>query len=201
MEEKYKINFNGTLPDEEIIELYWSRDEKAITETDKKYGNYLYTIASNIIDDRMDCEECVNDTYLGTWNRIPPTRPNVFHAFLAKITRNIAVSRFRKNAAKKRIPSEMQLSLEEFEDCTISNPSAEDEYLVKRVAEILNDYINNLSRRKELIFVCRYYYADRIVNISKMLGISEKTVYRELEEIRQGLKELLEKEGFPFEKQ
>ena len=201
MKEKYKINFDGTLPDEKIIELYWNRNETAITETDKKYGNYLFAIANNIVNDRMDCEECVNDTYLGTWNRIPPTRPNVFHAFLAKITRNIAISRFRKNAAKKRIPSEMQLSLEEFEDCTVANPSAEDEYLIKRVAEILNDYINNLPRRKELIFICRYYYADRIVNISKMLGISEKTVYRELEEIRQGLKNRLEKEGFPFEKQ
>ena len=90
------------MPDGEIIELYWKREEAAISETDKKYGKYLYRIAYNIVHDELDCEECLNDTYLGTWNRIPPARPNVFQIFLSKIMRNIAVDRFRKNTAKKR---------------------------------------------------------------------------------------------------
>ena len=86
---------DAILSDEEIIDMYWERDENAIPETDKKYGNYLFTIANNIVKDRLDCEECVNDTYLGTWNKIPPERPNIFRVFLAKIVRYIAISRFR----------------------------------------------------------------------------------------------------------
>ena len=92
------------LPDPEIIELYWARDERAIDETDKKYRQYLHRIAYNIVHDDLDCEECLNDTYLGTWNRIPPTRPNAFQLFLSKIMRNIAIDRYRKNSAKKNIP-------------------------------------------------------------------------------------------------
>ena len=194
-----KINSENTLPDEKIIELYWNRDEKAIQETDKKYRGYLYSIAYNIVNDRLDTEECVNDTYLGTWERIPPARPNVFHVFLARIIRNIAVSKFRKNTAQKRIPSEMQVSLDELDECIAASPSAEEDYYVEKVASILNDYLRSLSRRRELIFVCRYYYADKIVNIANMLGISENTVYRELSIIRQGLKEALEKEGYYLE--
>ena len=95
------------LEDEEIIELYWARNERAISETDKKYKNYLYTIAYNILHDALDCEECLNDTYLGTWNTIPPTRPNVFQAFISKIMRNTAIGRYNKNTADKRVPSEM----------------------------------------------------------------------------------------------
>ncbi len=199
MENNQKINIENTLPDEKIIELYWNRDEKAIKETDRKYGNYLYSIAYNIVNDRLDTEECVNDTYLGTWERIPPARPNVFHVFLARIIRNIAVSKFRKNTAQKRIPSEMQVSLDELDDCMIASPSAEEDYHVEKVAGILNEYLRSLSRKRELIFVCRYYYADKIANIAKMLGLSENTVYRELVIIRQGLKEMLEKEGYALE--
>ena len=201
MDNKQRINIENTLPDEKIIELYWNRDEKAIRETDKKYGNYLYSIAYNIVNDRLDTEECVNDTYLGTWERIPPARPNVFHVFLARIIRNIAVSKFRRNTAQKRIPSEMQISLDELDECMASSPSAEEDYFVEKVAAILNDYLSSLSRRRELIFVCRYYYADKISNIAKMLGLSENSIYRELVVIRQGLKEELEKEGYFLEKQ
>ena len=92
-------NTQPTLTDESIIELYWNRDEKAISETDKKYGRYLYAIAYNIVHDDLDSEECLNDTYIGTWNQIPPTRPNIFQVFLAKITRNHAINKFKKSRA------------------------------------------------------------------------------------------------------
>ena len=187
------------LPDEEIIELYWNRDENAINETDRKYGDYLFKIANNIVYDKMDCEECVNDTYLGTWNRIPPTRPNIFKVFLSKIVRNIAISRYRKNSAQKRIPSEMKVTLNELDECLATNPSAEEDYLTAKVIEIINAYLKTISRRKELIFVCRYYYADKISNIAKMLGVSENTVFRDLAEIRTDIKELLKKEGYFLE--
>lgn len=88
------IKERSALPDEAIIDMYWDRNERAIEETDKKYGKYLYTIAYNILHDGLDCEECVNDTYLGTWNRIPPERPNIFQVFLAKIIRNISIDSY-----------------------------------------------------------------------------------------------------------
>ena len=181
------------LSDEEIIELYWSRNEKAIEATDSKYGKYLFTIAYNIVHDKLDCEECINDTYLGTWNRIPPTRPNSFQLFITKIIRNISIDKFRKKTADRRVPSEMTVSLGELDDCIYSE-SVEDEYKIVEMARILNKYLNELPDKSEFVFVCRYYYADKISEIAKMMKISESTVYRELGQIREGLKALLEKE-------
>lgn len=199
MNKKYNMAKDLPLSDEQIIDMYWARNEEAIPETDKKYGNYLFTVAKSIVSDKLDCEECLNDTYLGTWNKIPPERPNIFRAFLTRIMRNIAIDRFRKNSAKRRIPSEMQVSLDELENCITATPSVEEEYLTSKVAEVLSVYLRSLSRRKEMIFVCRYYYADRIADIAKMLGVSENTVFRELAEIRAGLRERLEREGYYFE--
>ena len=183
------------LTDDQIVDLYWARDEKAIDATDKKYGKYLYTIAYNIVHDDMDCEECLNDTYLGTWNRIPPTRPTIFHVFLSKIMRNIAIDRYRQNTAAKRVPSELVVSLDELDDCMICDPSAEEEYAISEIARVMNAYLESLSEREQLVFVCRYYYSDYIADIAHMLRVSESTVRRELEKIRQNLKIALKREG------
>ena len=185
--------------DEEIIALYWQREEKAIEVTDKKYGHYLYTIAYNILRDHPDSEECLNDTYLGTWNAIPPSRPKAFCAFLSKITRNIAIGKFRHQTASKRIPPELTVSLEELDECMVFESSEEEKYLVKRLAKILNTYLRSLSDRQVFIFVCRYYYSDTIPSIAKMLGLSENTILRDLSKLRKGLKELLDKEGYTYE--
>ena len=115
------------LSDETIIDLYWDRKEKAIEETDRKYGKYLFAVAYNIVYDSMDCEECLNDTYLSTWNTIPPKRPTVFQAFLTRIMRNQAVDKFRTRSAAKRIPSELMISLDELEDCIANDLSIEEE--------------------------------------------------------------------------
>ena len=187
------------LDDEEIIELYWQRDERAISETANKYETFLFTIAYNIVHDRLDCEECVNDTYLGTWNRIPPSRPNVFQIFLAKIMRNIAVDRYRKNTAKKQIPSELTVSLQELDECISDTCSAAEEYEVKEIARILSEYLHEIDDKQEFVFFCRYYYSDSVVNIAKMLGVSRNTVFRELARMRQELKERLQKEGYYHE--
>ena len=183
------------LADEQIIDLYWKRDEDAIKQTDRKYGKYLYVIAYNIVHDRLDCEECLNDTYLGTWNRIPPQRPNVFQVFLSRIMRNIAIDKFRHNRASKRVPSEMLVSLEELDDCMPSAPSTEDELANDRLGKLLNDFVQALDDRKQFIFVCRYYYADKVSSIAHMLQLGEATIFRELAEIRENLKNHLEKEG------
>ena len=184
------------LTDEAIISLYWNRDEQAITETDRKYGHYLFTIAQNILSDRLDCEECLNDTYLGTWHRIPPAKPSIFHVFLSRIMRNIAIDKHRANTAKKRVPTEMTVSLTELEDTILQSPSLEEEVAMEEVGRILNEFLDNLSERDEMIFFCRYYYADKIQSIAYMLGISESTVKRDLARLRDSLKEKLEREGY-----
>ena len=109
--------------DEEIIELYWKRDEQAISQTDKKYRRYLFTIAYNILHDNMDCDECLNDTYLKTWNKIPPTRPRILQLFLSKITRDVSVDKYRENNLTRKIPSELMLSLDELDEWRLDSVS------------------------------------------------------------------------------
>lgn len=199
MKEKNHMNSNNKLTDEEIIELYWDRNEEAITATDDKYGKYLYMIAYNIIHDNMDCEECLNDTYLSTWNRIPPARPKFFQVFLSKIMRNIAVDRYRRKTADKRIPSELSGSMEELDGCLPDDKDVEDEIMRREVINIMNAYLRELSKREVLIFICRYYYSDSIDSIAAMLKVSRNTVFRELAKIREGLKERLTSEGYYHE--
>ena len=183
------------LTDEQIIDLYWKRDESAIKQTDLKYGKYLYVIAYNIVHDRLDCEECLNDTYLGTWNRIPPQRPSVFQVFLSRVMRNIAIDKFRHNRAAKRVPSEMLVSLEELNASIPDVQDPQQEIENAHLAKALNDFVQGLDDRRQFIFVCRYYYADKVASIAHMLRVGEATVFRELAEIREDLKKHLEKEG------
>ena len=187
------------LCDEDIIELYWRRSERAISETDTKYGKYLFTIAYNIVHDRLDSEECLNDTYIGTWNSIPPHRPNVFQVFLSRITRNIAIDKYRTNTADKRINSELTVSLEELNDCVCIDPSIEEQMLVSEISQVLNDFLASLSEREKFIFVCRYYYSDSVINIAKMLQVTERTVFRNLAKSREKLREELIKAGIKYE--
>ncbi len=199
MDEKNTNKTKAVLTDEEIIALYWDRNEQAIKETDVKYGRYLYTISYNILHDDMDSEECLNDTYLGTWNSIPPKRPNVFQVFLSKIARNFALQKFRKQSAAKRIPSELVLSLNELDECIGGGNTVEEEYMIRTVSAALNKFLRSLSNRDSFIFVCRYYYADSVANIAGMLGASDNTVYRRLRSMRAELKAELEKEGCYYE--
>lgn len=187
---------HSDLHDDKIIELYWNRDETAITATDDKYGRYLFAIAYNVLHDKMDCEECLNDTYLSTWNLIPPKRPNVFQVFLSRITRNIAIDKYRMSTAEKRIPSELTVSLNELDDCIPSIDTLEHQYYTHEIGNILNSYLKTLSRRSLTIFICRYYFSDSVASIAAMLQVNESTVFRALTKIREGLKERLKQEGY-----
>lgn len=187
------------MQDEDIIDLYWQRNERAIKHTDEKYGKYLFGIAYNLLSDRLDSEECLNDTYLGTWNKIPPARPNFFSAFLSRITRNIAIDKIRMKTADKRIPEGMLVPLDELQECFIDDIAQSDREAVSALAEILSNYLKGLGERQRTVFVCRYYYADSVSLIAKMLQVSERTIFRELEEIRSGLKEELTKRGYRYE--
>ena len=187
------------LPDEQIIDLYWKRDESAIDETDFKYRRYLYTVAYNILHNQGDSDECLNDTYLGTWNAIPPARPSPFQVFISKIMRNIALVRYKKNNATKRVSSEMTVTLDELDKYLPYNEqviSAEEDYYLYQLGAALSDCLRKMPQRRCFIFICRYYCCDRIFDIAEMLHVNERTVYRELESARQELREHLTKEGF-----
>ena len=180
--------------DEAIVDLYWARDEAAITETDRKYRGYLHTVAWNIVKDEQDCEECLNDTYLKTWNSIPPQRPNCLKAFLTKITRTIAIDRYRRERRQKRVPSECTLSLSELAE-TLCGDSPEVEYESALVGKVINDYLRTLPERDMCLFVSRYFCSDPIGDIAEKCGMSESGVKKTLARLREGLREKLEKEG------
>ena len=184
------------LSDDTIIELFWERDERAISETDLKYGNYLFAIAFNILKNREDGEECLNDTYVGVWNAIPPARPHGLKAFLTTVMRRIAINRYHSNRKKGRIPSEMTVSLSELEGILTRQESPEDAYDAARLGEIITEFARRLPKRGRYIFMSRYYMAETVDRIARDLGVSRSTVHKELAAIRRELKEKLEKEGY-----
>ena len=183
------------LRDDEIIELYWQRDETAIQETDMKYQKQLLAIAHNIVQDRLDCEECLNDTYLGTWNAIPPARPFAFFAFLSTIMRRIAVNRYYENTKKRRVPTELTASLSDLEDF-IEDGNMNDELDTRELGKIINNYVRSLTERQMYIFISRYYFAEPINHLMSTLKVSKSTVNKEIATIKSGLKSVLEQEGY-----
>ena len=196
MELQRKQTAKIPMDDEKITELYWNRDEKAIEETDFKYKKYLFSIAYNIVHDRLDSEECLNDTYLGAWNAIPPTKPNVLKAFLTTITRRIAIKRYHSNLKQNVIPSEMTVSLSELEDFIAGDGDVDSEFDAERLGRVISDFVRSLSDRRQFIFMSRYYVADPIYMIADDLGLSRSMVNKELAAIRSALKEKLESEGY-----
>ena len=184
------------LDDDKIIELYWQRDEEAIEATDFKYRKYLYKIAYNIVRDNVDCEECLNDTYLGSWNAIPPSKPSVLKAFLTTIMRRISIKRYHNNLRKKVIPSEMTVSLSELEDFIVGDEDVGDDFDAVKLGEIISNFVRYLSEREKFIFMSRYYLAEPIDIIARNLGLSRSTINKELAAIRSALKEKLESEGY-----
>ena len=185
----------GYLADEQIIELFWQKNENAISETDKKYGAFLFRIAYNILHDRLDCEECQNDTYLDVWNAIPPTRPKVFPAFITQIIRRIAIDRYKQKTSQKRVPSEFTISMEDIKETVCSKETVESEYFVEEVGRIINEYVRQLPERQRYIFIDRFYLSESVESIASDLVVSVPTVYRELDKIKQGLKSYLERNG------
>lgn len=184
------------MTDEKIVDLYWSRDESAVAETQQKYGHYLTKIAYNILNNMEDSLECVNDTYMRAWKAMPPHRPQVLSAFLAKITRRVAIDVVRKRTREKRIPSEYTFSLSELEDCISDGSTAEQQMEVDFLAKSINQYLHTLPKETRNLFVCRYYFLDSLKDAAKHCGMSEAKAKTLLYRTRCGLKEHLEKEGF-----
>jgi RNA polymerase sigma-70 factor (ECF subfamily) len=181
--------------DEEIVDMYWQRDPEAIRETDQKYGRLLQSTAFNILADLEDSEECQNDAYLKIWNAIPSARPTEFYAFIVQITRRIAIDRYREKSRKKRVPSQLTLSIEELKNSLSSSMSVEEEYDAKILGELITKYVRGLNARQQYIFVDRYYMAEPVEKIASDLSISLRTAYREIDKIKADLKKYLEGNG------
>ena len=182
--------------DERIVALYWSRTETAITETASKYGSYLNSISYNILFNREDAQECVNDTYHNAWNSMPPHRPSILSTFLGKITRRISIDRWRKMRADKRGGGELNLALEELEDCVSGLGSVEDEIERCELTKLFNDFLNTLPATERRVFLCRYWYMDSIQSIAQQFGFSQSKVASMLHRTRAKLRVVLEKEGY-----
>ena len=185
----------ATMSDVQIVELYWQRDEQAIKETDIKYKKFLLSVAYNIVHDTCDSEECLNDTYIGAWNSIPPARPTLLQAFLATIMRRTAIDCYKARKRQKRIASELTVSLSEVEDF-IADDDMYSETDAKELGRVISDFVRSLPDRRMYIFMSRYYFARPIKEIAKLLDCSESTVNKEIAFIKCELKEKLEKEGY-----
>ena len=190
------MQFPQFLADEQIIALYFAREETAISETSRKYGCYLLTIAKNILNNSEDSEECVNDTYYKAWNAIPPTQPRVLRAFLAKITRRAAFDRYDEANRLKRIPPEQMVSLSDFEGMIPNAVTPEKELEVRALGRVISVYLETISDRRLYIFLSRFFYVMPIANIAEKLGCSQSTVHKELAAMKQELRQKLRQEGY-----
>lgn len=176
--------------DEEIIALFFERSEKAISELDKKYGRTCHLIASNILKNNQDAEECVSDAYLGVWNAVPPQNPKPLSTFLYRIIRNISVTRYYKNTAKKR-NSFYDVALSEIEEIIACASTPENEVEGKVLTGMIESFLDGLDKESRVIFVRRYWLSDSYEEIAKLTGLSVKNISVKLTRLRKKLKEYL----------
>jgi len=182
------------LEDSKIIALFYERSEQAIVELSNKYGAVCNKVANNILNNRLDAEECVNDAYLGVWNTVPPQNPDPLISYVCRIVRNLAVKRYHQNTAMKR-NSYYDVSLEELDECLPSGVSVEGEIEAKEVSEMINRFLKDLDKKSRVIFVRRYWYADPIDDIADRFDTSRHYISVKLSRIRKALRKYLVKEG------
>lgn len=181
--------------DEQIVELYWQRDENALRATEDKYGKLLFKVAYNVLADKSDCEECKNDALLAIWNAIPPARPKSFVTFITQIMRYTAIDRYKQKKAKKRVPSELTVSIEELCNSLYSDDRADLHLEAEELSRLISSFVRGLSKKNRYIFVGRFYMADSIEAIADELGVSESGIYKALERIKKELKNYLARNG------
>lgn len=184
------------MEDAQIIDLYWSREERAIRETQTKYGKRLTALARNILDNPSDCEEVVSDAYFRAWNSIPPNRPDSLPAYLYKIVRRAAIDRFRRNRSGKRRRSEYDASLDELAECIADGETPEDLLHLQELAAAIQRYLHTLPEEQRNIFLQRYYFLDPLKKIAGYYGCREGKIKTILYRVRFGLKNHLEQEGY-----
>jgi len=186
----------GFLSDEQIIGLYFDRDESAISETDSKYGPYCSRVAFNVLGDSLSTEECVSDTWLAAWNSMPPTRPNILRAFLAKIARNLALNRYEAEHAQKRGSGEAESCLDELSEFVSGGGDPLDEVSAAELSKAISTFLKTLPKRDAAIMVRRYFYTEPVKDIAEKYGMSANAVSVTLNRGRAKMKDYLEKEGY-----
>ena len=177
------------MEDHQIIELYFARDELAIEETAKRYGGVCMQVSMDILQDRMDAEECVSDTWLQTWRTIPPQRPTILKAFLCRITRNLSINRLRERKAKRR-DRDMTLSLEELEGVLLI-PEDKSEGL----SELISEFLRSLDREDRLLFMGRYWHGQSVKELADRMGLSANAAAVRLHRVREELRDYLTDKG------
>lgn len=185
------------MSDNEIIELYWSRSEEAITETDKKYRKECMGIGRNILKNVSDCEECLNDTYMTAWNIIPPNRPNYLGAFISRIMRNHSLRKYEYYHRDKR-KTHIGQSLDELNDCIPDKCGTEDIADRNELAREIQSFLMAQSIEKRVIFIRRYWFYDSFAQISERCGMSEENVKMILTRLRKSLRQFLAERGFTY---
>lgn len=183
------------MEDVKIVDLYWKRSEKALSETDKKYGKYCMTIAYNVLANTNDSEECVNDTYLKAWNTMPSNRPAYLAPYLGKLTRWLSLSRLRENNSLKRGGGELPLALDELSEALDSGADTEKEIELKELKREIHRVLDTLRKSERDIFLCRYWYLASISEIAEKCGCSESKVKTSLHRTRKKLQEQLKEAG------
>lgn len=184
------------MEDNAILDLYFARDERAVVETDRKYGGYCMALAGAILPSREDAEETVSDTYYHTWKAVPPKRPDIFKLFLGKITRNLAFSRWRRETAAKRGGGEMDLVGEELSWCIPAPAAVEDRLNAKELAASIRRFLATLSQRDRNIFLRRYFYVEETAAIASRYDMRLPAVQKVLSRTRARLRTHLEQEGY-----
>ena len=184
------------MDDRQIVALYWSRDEEAVAQTARKYERYLTKIAWDVLADREDSRECVNDTYLRAWNSMPPQRPEILSTYLGRITRHLAIDVFRRKNSAKRRASQYALCLEELEDCLPDPETPESALDGKLLAEAVRRFVRDLPEPARTAFVSRYDYFDPMGDVAACCGMSQAGLKSLLYRTRQSLRAYLVKEGF-----
>lgn len=181
------------MDDEKIVGLYWQRNESAIAETDLKYGKLCHSVAFGVLGNREDAEECVNDTYVRAWNSIPPDQPDHLGAYVSKISRRLAIDKYRKKTADKRSAATVSI----FDELSEVLPDLSGDNEVERIAvkDTLNRFIISLSPTNRMIFMRRYWYMDSIRDIARALHTTEVSVKMRLTRMRRKLKDALGREG------
>ena len=182
------------MDDSRIIGLFFARSEQAIIELSNKYGAICNKVADNILNNRLDSEECVNDAYLGVWNTIPPQRPDPLLSYVCRIVRNLALKKYHENTAQKR-NSRYDAALDELADCIPASFSVEDEIMAKEVAGLMDGFLETLDQQSRIMFIRRYWYADSIEEIAALFHRSKHYVSVRLFRTRKALGQHLKKEG------
>ncbi len=183
------------MDDSKIIELFFERSEQAIAELSEKYGNTCKRIACNILGNNFDAQECVNDAYLGIWNKIPPETPKPLSAYVYRIVRNLAIKKYRSNTAAKR-NSFYDSALDELENCLPSDFSVDNEINSNILTEEINSFLSTLNQESRIIFVKRYWFGESIADIAKAMKTSSHNISVRLSRTRKALKKHLTEKGF-----